>query len=298
MSGELNKYAWLTVGVALLTFLLKLWAAYLTGSVGLLSDALESIINLVSSSMLVIALKIAKAPPDQEHPFGHDKAEYFANGVQGTLILLAAFSITWAALERLWEPQMLEAAAEGIGLAVAASLLNLVAARILLNKGKALKSDGLQGEAHHLMSDVWSSVAVVAGVGLVYLTDLTWLDPAAALAVSVWVLVTGLKLIKNSVTGLMDQALPAESQAVLLEILERYQAEKGMDFHALRSRVSGARTFITVHILVPGAWTVKKGHDLLDELEAEVADALSGVTMVTHLEPLEEESSFLDTEIV
>ena len=289
------KYAWLTVVAALVTLGLKSGAAWVTNSVGLFSDALESIVNLVTGVTLVALLKIAKAPPDSDHPYGHDKAEYFANGVQGTLILLAAFSITWAALERLWEPQMLEAAAEGISLAVAASVLNLMAARVLLKKGNALKSDGLKGEAHHLMSDVWSSVA---GVGLVYLTDLTWLDPAAALAVSAWVLITGIKLIKNSVTGLMDQALPPESQAVLLEILEKYQAEKGMDFHALRSRVSGARTFVTVHILVPGAWTVKRGHDLLDELEAEVAEALSGVTMVTHLEPLEEESSFLDTEIV
>ena len=298
MESRTARYAWLTVGVACLTLLVKSWAAYLTGSVGLFSDALESSINLATALMLVVILRIAKAPPDSDHPYGHDKAEYFANGVQGTLILLAALGIVVAATERFLQPRSLEAEAVGLGLAALAGIINLATALFLKRKAQELRSTALRGEAAHLMSDVWTSAAVVAGLSLVYGTGVSWLDPLAALAVSGVILSTGVQLIKASVSGLMDAALPSESHKALVEVLETYKAERGIDYHALRSRVAGARTFVSVHILVPGLWSVKRGHELLDEIESAIGAEVNGVTVLTHLEPLEEECSFQDMDLV
>jgi cation diffusion facilitator family transporter len=291
------RYAMLTVGVALLTLTLKSLAAYVTGSVGLMSDALESILNLATSLMLVFVLRIAKLPPDPDHHYGHDKAEYFANGVQGTLILLAAGGIFAAATERFLNPRMLEEGLLGLGLAALAGLINLITARFLHQRSLELRSNALKGEASHLMSDVWTSVAVILGVGLDFWTGLTWLDPLAATAVSLFVLSTGLRLLKDFVAGLMDTSLPDEHHKKVLEVLDAYKDKRGIDFHALRSRVSGSRTFVSVHILVPGAWSVKTGHELLDELESDLSKVVNGVTVLTHLEPLEEECSFNDIEL-
>lgn len=248
--------------------------------------------------MLVIILRIAKAPPDQDHHYGHDKAEYFANGVQGTLILIAAVSILVTAIERFLSPKTLDAGHLGLALAAAAGVINFLMARFLKAKAKETHSNALKGEASHLMSDVYTSAAVFVGVGLDFFTGLTWLDPLAALMVSVVILRTGLNLIRECVVGLMDAPLDPASQQLLVDILERYKAEREVDYHALRSRVAGRRTFVSVHILVPGAWSVKEGHDLLEELESEASSALQGrVTILTHLEPLEEECSFTDIEL-
>lgn len=297
MSDPLAQYARITVWVALFTFSVKLVAAYLTGSVGLLSDAMESVINLVSSGLLVVILRIAKQPPDPDHPFGHDKAEYFANGAQGTLILLAALGISVASVSRFLNPQDLQEGPLGLSLALLASLGNLLLAQVLRKQGNRLRSEALKGEATHLMSDVWTSVAVVLGVGLVYLTGYAWLDPLAALIVSLWIVYSGIQLINTSINGLMDRSLPDEARAVIVSVLERHKTESGIDYHALRSRMSGARTFVYVHILVPGAWSVKKGHELLHEIEEDVCGKLEGVALFTHLEPLEEQCSFDDIEI-
>lgn len=291
------KYAWLTVAVAFVTLLAKSVGAYVTGSVGLFSDALESIINLASSVMLVVTLRIAKAPPDDEHPYGHDKAEYFANGVQGTLILVAAIGILSASIGRFLEPQQLESGVLGLGLVAGASILNLVTAQFLKARAKTLRSHALSGEADHLMSDVWTSAAVILGVGLVYVTGKPWLDPLAAMVVTLLILFTGLRLIRNSVTGLMDAALPLDLHQLVVEILESYKQNQGLDYHALRSRVSGARTFLSVHILVPGAWSVKKGHELAEEVERAISKVVPGATVLTHIEPIEEDCSFEDLEI-
>lgn len=296
MSGATTKYAWLTVFVALITLSAKGLAAYLTGSVGLFSDALESIINLVTSLMLVAFLRIAKAPPDSDHPFGHDKVEYFVNGVQGTLILLAGIGIGVSAGQRFLQPQMLEAGFVGLGLGTAAGLLNFLTAHYIRSHAHEVRSTALQGEADHLMADVWTSLAVLVGVGLVYVTGLSWLDPLAALIVCGVILQTGFRLLQKSILGLMDTAIDGPAQERLIAVLERFKAERECDYHALRTRASGSRIFVSVHILVPGAWTVTRGHELLDDLEHAVSEQLDGVTMFTHLEPLEEECSFQDME--
>lgn len=297
MSRQLPiRYAWLTVLVALVTLGLKAAAAWVTGSVGLLSDALESIVNLLTSLTLVVLLRVAKAPPDSDHPYGHDKAEYFANGVQGTLILVAAGGIVWSAVKRFLQPQSLEEGLVGLSLALVAGVINAVLAAVLYRQGNRLRSGALRGEGAHLLSDVATSVAVLLGVGAVYLTGYDWLDPLAALAVSAMVVYTGLRLLQTSVKGLMDTALPPESMHKLVATLDGY-CQEGITYHALRTRVSGARIFISVHILVPGAWSVKRGHEVLEEIEADIAKLIPGVTVLTHLEPVEEACSFKDIEL-
>lgn len=291
------RYATLTVIAAVLTMGIKFYAAWVTGSVGLLSDAMESIVNLVTSIILVILLRIAKAPPDPDHPHGHDKAEYFANGVQGTLIILAAIGIVMAAVERLRSPQGLEAGYLGLGLSVVAGFINVALARLLKNVGERSRSNALIGEAAHLMSDVWTSVAVIVGVGLVYLTGQPVLDPVVAIVMSLFILATGWQLLNRFIAGLMDTSLPPEPQKELEEFLDGYRVKKNFEYHALRSRVSGARTFVSMHVLVPGSWTVSAGHELCDEIEAAVAEQIPGASVLTHLEPIEEEVSFQDIEL-
>ena len=291
------RYAWLTVLAALVTLGLKSGAAWVTNSVGLFSDALESIVNLVTGVTLVALLKIAKAPPDSDHPYGHDKAGYFANGVQGALILVAAVGIVATAMERLMAPVGLEEGGLGLSLALVAGLVNAVVAAILYQQGKNLNSGGLKGEAAHLASDVATSIAVLLGVGLVYTTDIAWLDPLAALLVSLVIAATGLRLVRSSVEGLMDTALPERSLEQLVGVLDGFCERDSITYHALRTRVSGARTFVSVHILVPGMWSVKQGHDLLEEIEGSVKELLPGVSVLTHLEPVEEPCSFEDIEL-
>lgn len=287
------KYTYLTVAAAIATLTVKFLAAYLTGSVGLLADAMESIVNLVTSILLVVLVRIAQAPPDDDHPHGHDKAEYFANGVQGTLIILAGAGIMAAAVERLSNPAPLEAGVLGLSLSVLAGLINIATARLLIKAGRASRSTALLGEADHLMSDVWTSVAVLVGVGLVYLTGLPWLDPAIAILLCLMLFVIGLRLLKQCVAGLMDESLPKEKQAEVQAILDGYCESHGVTYHALRSRTAGARTFISLHLLVPGQWTVTRGHHLADEIEARIGEAL-GASVLTHLEPIEDPASFED----
>ncbi len=292
-----TRYAFLTVVAALATLAIKFYAALLTDSVGLLADAMESIVNLVTSVVLVALVKIAKAPPDDDHPHGHDKAEYFANGVQGTLIILAGFGIAAAAYDRFTNPKVLEAGAVGLALSALAALVNVGMARLLIKAGKQARSTALTGEAAHLMSDVWTSVAVMVGVGLVYLTHWPPLDPLIAIGLSCFIFWTGAQLVKESITGLMDRAIPAEAQAKIEQILDGYCDSHSITYHALRSRAAGARYFISVHILVPGNWSVRKGHALTDEIEAKISAQVVGASVLTHLEPIEEAISFQDIEI-
>ena len=291
------RYAFLTVVAAVLTLAMKFIAAWMTASVGLFADAMESIVNLVTSVLLVILIRIAKAPPDHDHPHGHDKAEYFANGVQGTLIMLAGAGIIMAAFQRFTHPRLLEAGVWGLVLSVLAGAVNAGTAYLLNQAGKAARSKALQGEAQHLMSDVWTSVAVLAGVGLVYLTEWPWLDPLIAVFMSLFILWVGWKLVKQSVAGLMDASLPPDAHAKVEAVLKGYSQGQGIDYHALRSRISGARIFVSVHILVPGSWSVCQGHELLDEIEAKISQTLGGASVLTHLEPIEEDTSFQDIDI-
>ena len=291
------RYAFLTVIAALVTLAIKFYAALLTDSVGLLADAMESIVNLVTSVVLVVLVKIAKAPPDDDHPHGHDKAEYFANGVQGTLIILAGVGIAVAAYDRFINPKALDAGVIGLLLSTLAALVNVGMAVLLTKAGKQARSTALTGEAAHLMSDVWTSVAVIVGVGLVYLTHWPPLDPLIAIALSCFIFWTGAQLVRESITGLMDRAIPAEAQVKIEQILDGYCDSHAITYHALRSRAAGARLFISVHILVPGDWSVRKGHALTDEIEAKICRELDGASVLTHLEPIEEAISFQDMEI-
>ena len=292
----LTRFAWVSIAAAVLTILLKTVAYFLTGSVGLLSDALESIVNLVGALMALAMLTVAARPADDDHTYGHSKAEYFSSGVEGTLILIAAVSIIWTAAPRLWNPQPLEQVGLGLAVSVGASVINLLAAYFILRAGKKYKSITLEANAHHLMTDVWTSVGVIAGVGLVALTGWERLDPIVAFIVAANIIWSGTRIVRASVLGLMDTALPEEERSTITKVLETYTA-KGIQFHALRTRQSGARRFVSFHVLVPDTWTVLEGHQLLEHIEADIRQTLPEITVFTHLEPLGDPTSFDDTKL-
>jgi cation diffusion facilitator family transporter len=279
-----------------LTIALKAAAYFITGSVGLLSDALESVVNLAAAVMALAMLTIAARPPDADHTYGHAKAEYFSSGVEGTLILVAAASIIAAALPRLFAPQPIEQAGLGLGVSVVASLVNFGVAMVLRRAGRHYRSITLEADATHLMTDVWTSAGVLVAIGAVVVTGWEWLDPVVALAVAANIIWSGTSLVRRSVLGLMDTALPREQQEAVREIQQRY-AQEGITFHALRSRQSGARSFVSMHVLVPGAWTVQRGHELLERIEADIRAAIPSVTVFTHLESLDDPTSWQDAQL-
>lgn len=284
-AGSLTRFAWLSIVVAVLTILLKTAAWFLTGSVGLLSDAVESVVNLIGAVMALAMLHVASRPEDANHAYGHDKAEYFAAGFEGILILVAAMLIGWAAVERLLVPRELERLGAGLLVSVLASFLNLGTALILLRAGKVHDSITLRADGQHLLTDVWTSVGVLAGVGLVMVTGWSWLDPAAALVVAAQIVWTGVRILRETVNGLMDTSLSEEELKVLHEILDRY-VQQGMAFHDLRTRRAGARRFISFNLLVPANWTVQRGHDLMELVEKEIRMQMHHVSVLIHLEPL------------
>ena len=293
-SPALSRFAYWSIAAALATITLKTAAWWLTGSVGLLSDALESGVNLASALVALMMLAIAARPPSDRHAFGHGKAEYFSSGFEGLLIIFAAIAIGVAAIERLMHPQLLTQAGIGLVVSVFAALINFLMARVLLSAGRTYQSITLEASAQHLMTDVWSTLLVLVGVGVVALTGWVWLDAVLALLVAVHIVLTGWQLIRRSTAGLMDAALPVEQQEALRAVLVRYQREQGIDFHALRTRQAGPRNFVAVHVLVPGAWTVQRGHDLLEVLEADLRQAVPHLAVLTHLEPLEDPASAAD----
>ena len=266
---DLARFAWISIAAAVATILLKGLAWWLTGSVGLLSDAMESFVNLAGASMMLAMLTVAARPADDDHSFGHTKAEYFASGLEGMLILLAAIGIAVTAIERLIAPRALEQVGVGLAVSVAASVVNFGVARLLLRAGKRHHSIALEADAHHLMTDVWTSVGVIAGVGAVALTGWQRLDPLIALAVAANIVWTGVQLLRRSAAGLMDAALPPAQHEAVVGVLEQYRTQ-GLDYHALRTRQAGARQFVSVHVLVPGEWSVARGHDLVEAIEAEI----------------------------
>lgn len=294
--SSLTRFAWLSIGAAVVTIALKSVAYLLTGSVGLLSDALESLVNLVGALMALAMLTVAARPADEEHTYGHSKAEYFSSGVEGTLILIAAISIVLTAIPRLITPKPLEQVGLGLAVSVIASLVNLVVALTLLKAGKRYNSITLEADAQHLMTDVWTSVGVLAGVGLVALTGWERLDPIVAFIVAANIIWSGVRIVRKSALGLMDTALPIKEQAKLKSILEKYTLN-GVEYHALRTRESGSRQFVSFHILVPGKWTVQRGHKLLESIEADIRQTMPSVTVFTHLESLNDPASWDDTNL-
>jgi len=286
-------YAWLSIAAAVFTIGLKLTAWKVTGSVGMLSDAAESVVNLVAALIALWALTVAERPADARHAFGYTKAEYFSSGVEGFLILGAAAGIAVAAWERWKNPQPIQDAWLGVGVSLAASAINGWAAAVLLSAGRRLRSITLTADGHHLLTDVWTSAGVILGIVLVALTGWQRLDPLIAAAVAVNIVWTGWRLVRETGLGLLDSALPEDERRAVTEALAPFQDE-GILFHAILSRVAGRRRFVTMHVLVPGNWTVQKGHDLCEQIEAAVRRELPGAHAITHLEPREDPVSWDD----
>jgi len=291
MKNSISRFAWLSIGAAVITIVLKFGAYAMTGSVGLLSDALESLVNLAGAGMTLAMLTIAARPADEEHAYGHSKAEYFSSGFEGGLILLAALSIVVAAVPRLLNPQPLEQVGVGLAVAVAASIVNLSVALVLRRAGKRHNSIALEADSQHLMTDVWTSVGVVIGVAVTALTGWLWLDPAVALLVAANIVWAAVQIMRRTIKGLMDAALSARDQEALQGILHSYE-QQGIRFHALRSRQAGAHGFVDVHMLTPGDWTVRRAHEVAEQLEADVSRALANTTLLTHVEPAGEIVSY------
>jgi cation diffusion facilitator family transporter len=290
------RYALISVAAALATIALKGGAYLLTGSIGLLSDALESLVNLVAALVALLALWVAARPADAEHTYGHTKAEYFSSGFEGVLIFLAAASIMYTAVRRLFHPQPIEAPGIGLAISAAATAINFGTARLLFRAGRRNDSITLEADAQHLMTDVWTSVGVIVGVGAAVLTGWHRLDAIVAIAVAVNVLRSGGKLLWRSMLGLLDTSLPDDMVRAIREILDAHSAD-GARYHALRTRQAGARRFIAFHILVPGGWTVQRGHDLLETIEEQIRAAVPNSTIDTHLEPIEDPVSWEDTRL-
>ncbi|MGH9400372.1 MAG: cation diffusion facilitator family transporter [Thermoanaerobaculia bacterium] len=288
-----RSYAVLSIAAAVVTALLKFTAYRLTGSVGLLSDAAESLVNLAAALVAYWALSVAARPPDEEHAFGHSKAEYFSSGIEGALIVAAAVAIAAAAGRRLVHPEPLTRVSLGLGISIAAALVNGAVALVLLSAGRRLRSITLKADAHHLLTDVWTTAAVVAAVGLVQATGWLLLDPIVALAVAVSIVWAGWRLLKETGLGLMDTGLPPEDCRAIAEALAPFH-QTGVVIHAIHTRAAGARRFVSMHVLVPGAWSVQNGHDLCEKIESAVCAALPQTTVFTHMEPREDPVSWDD----
>ncbi|MFT3771748.1 MAG: cation diffusion facilitator family transporter [Minicystis sp.] len=295
-AGSLIRYAWLSIATALATILLKIVAWRLTGSVGLLSDALESVVNLAGAVMALAMLSVAARPADSGHAYGHGKAEYFSSGFEGFLILVAAVSIGYTAVERLLHPRPLEAVGAGLGVSLVASIINFATARVLLAVGRKNSSITLEADAHHLLTDVWTSAGVIVAVLLVGLTGWQWLDPVIALLVAANIVWTGFQLLRRSTSGLMDASLDRAELDAIEGVLAGYRAEQ-IEFHALRTRRAGARAFVSLHVLTPGGWSVQQGHEWLERIEADIRRVVPGAHVTTHLEPREDPVSMADQEL-
>ncbi len=294
--ATLTGFAWLSVATALVTIALKAGAWWLTGSVGLLSDALESVVNLAAAVMALTMIRVAARPPDEDHAYGYSKAEYFASGFEGALIVVAAGLIAVAAAQRLLNPMPLEQLGIGLLITLAASLLNLAVGLSLVRAGQRHDSIALEADGRHLLTDVWTSAGVIVGLVAVMVTGWLWLDPLIALAVALNIVWTGYRLLERSALGLLDRALPVPQRERIAEVLRRFES-RGVQFHALRTRQAAGRSFVSVHVLVPGEWSVQRGHELLEEIEASVRQAVRGASVITHLEPVEDPASHADRDL-
>ena len=290
---NLVKFAWLSIAAAVITITLKTLAWRMTGSVGLLSDAAESVVNLVAAVAVLIALIVSARPADKNHHYGHAKAEYFSAAVEGQMIFIAAVVIIYTAIERLLNPAPLENVGIGLGISVLASVVNGLVAMVLLRAARKHRSITLRADGQHLLTDVWTSAGVVVGVALVWLTGIERLDPIIALLVGINIIITGGKLFMESVNGLMDISMSKEDNQAVAEVLSEFVSEN-VHFHALRTRVSGHSRFGQVHVLVPGHWTVQQSHDLVEDIEAAMRARFDDFYLVCHVEPAEDPKSYED----
>ncbi|MGE5316865.1 MAG: cation diffusion facilitator family transporter [Chloroflexota bacterium] len=295
--SSLARFAWLSITAAILTIALKTTAYLVTNSIGLLSDAMESLINLAGAIMALVMLRIAVRPADDDHNYGHTKAEYFSSGVEGILILIAAILIAIAAVERFFAPQPIAQIGLGLIVSVIASLINLAVSIILIRAARKYNSITLEADGKHLMTDVWTSAGVLIGVGMVAITGWQQFDPVVALFVAGNIIWTGISIVKKSISGLMDKALSITEQKKIYEVLDSHKHED-IQFHAVLTRQAGARQFVSFHVLVPGSWTVNQGHVLLEQIETDLRSALPNLTVITHLEPIEDPVSYNDFEFI
>jgi cation diffusion facilitator family transporter len=291
---RLTRYAWLSIAAALVTITMKASAYAITGSVGLLSDALESLVNLAAAIVVLVSLNIAARPANDEFAFGYSKVEYFSSGFEGGMILLAAAGILITAVPRLIHPTPLEQVGLGLVISTAASLINLGVALVLKRAGQRYNSITLEADARHLMTDVWTTAGILVGIALVWLTGYVRLDPIIALLVAANILFSGWRLLQRAARGLLDIALPAGELLAVKAILDSYSTQ-GVKWHALRTRRAAARNFIAVHLLVPGVWTIHQGHRLAEEVEDQVRAAVPNTNIITHVEPLDDPRSWQDT---
>lgn len=288
-----KNYLFLSIFTAIFTINLKLVAYFVTGSIGLLSDAVESFVNLISAIFAFLMLKLAEKPADENHPFGHSKAEYFSSFFEGGLIFLAAIFIAVGAGQRLIAPQPLEKVSLGLFISFIASLVNLFIGLKLINLGKKIGSITLEADGHHLLTDVYTSAGVIVAVFLVEKTKIFFLDPLVALVVAINILKTGFSLIKKSALGLMDTSLDKKDLQKIKTIWQKYE-KKGLLFHQLQTRQSGQKKFISFHLLFPNGWSIKKAHDQADIIEKEIKKKINNAFLSTHLEPIDDKKSFKD----
>jgi cation diffusion facilitator family transporter len=287
----------LSVAAALATMGLKTLAWWLTGSVGLLSDAIESLVNLAAAFLALSMLRLAARKPDKDHPYGFSKAEYFSAGIEGALIVIAAAGIIAAALPRLLAPQPLEMPGLGLAVSTAAAGVNLAVAMVLLRVGKAHSSITLEADGRHLMTDVWTSAGVIGGVALVYATGWLVLDPLVALGVAAHIVWAGIGLMRRSASGLLDAAIPHTDQDEINKIFVEYSRRYGISFHAVRTRRAAARRFVSFHLLVPDEWSVLQAHRLSEEIEERIRELIGGATIDTHIEPISDPASYDDQKL-
>jgi cation diffusion facilitator family transporter len=294
---SLERYAWLSVAAALATIGIKTLAWRLTGSVALLSDALEALVNLAAAVLALSMLRLAATPPDEDHAYGFSKAEYFSAGIEGALIVLAAGGIIVAALPRLVAPQPLEAPLLGLALTALASGINLAVSIVLVRAGRAHRSITLEADGKHLMTDVWTSAGVIVGVALVFATGWLILDPLVALAVAANIVWAGVGLMRRSVTGLLDGAIPQADRDAITKLFAEYSRRYGVSFHALRTRRAARRRFVSFHLLVPDKWTVAQAHRLSEEIEERIRELVEGAVVFTHIEPISDPASYDDQKL-
>ena len=289
---SLTRFAWLSIAAALATIALKSYAYYLTGSVGLLSDAAESVVNLVAAVVALIALTVAARPPDEHHNYAYTKAEYLSAVVEGAMIFVAALFIIYSAIERLLHPQPLQNVGIALAISLFASVINGLVSVVLMRAGKRHRSITLRADGKHLMTDVWTSIGVVIAVFAVAITGWTRLDPLIALVVGINIIIAGWALLKESVGGLLDRAVDEGTQEIIDRITAEFTADGQVQIHAIRSRESGHYHFVSMHVLVPGEWKVSRGHDICERLETQLETEIGSCEVFTHLEPLEDPRAY------
>lgn len=291
---SLKKFIYLAIAAAIATISLKLFAYFLTGSVGLFSDALESGVNLIAAVVALFMISLAEKPADEEHAFGHHKAEYFSSAIEGGLIVLAAFSIIWSALPRIIHPQPLENVGIGLLVSLGASLINLTVGLVLIKNGRKKNSITLEADGKHLMTDVYTSVGVIMGIGIVKLTGWLVLDGVVAIGVALNIVWTGYQLMRRSALGLLDSSIPEDERLKITTALDSYK-EQNLEYHSLMTRQAGQRKFVSLHVLLPGKLTIQEGHDMVEKIEKNIRELFDApVTVFTHLEPIEDPVSMQD----